>query len=94
MNLSESTRREFYKFYHTSREPQEEGSYINDMVIFVSKPTMMLGIQVTREIVNLLRTIANILEVTSSPSNHGNRRWYHALARSLSIELWLRTHER
>ena len=37
-------------------------------------PTLMLGMQVTREIVNLLKAIAHILEVTSSPSNHRNRR--------------------
>ena len=60
------------------------------MVIFVSKPTLMMGMQVTREIINLPSTIAHILEETSSPEDRGNKRWYHALARSLSIELWMR----
>ena len=36
------------------------------MVISVSKPTLMLGMQVTREIINLLLAIAHILEVISS----------------------------
>ena len=49
----------------------------------------MLGMRVTREIVNLLQAIAHILEVTSSLDDSENRRWYHALARSLSIKLWL-----
>ena len=48
-----------------------------------------VGMQVTREIVYLLPAIAHILEVTSSAGNRGNKRWYHALAQSMSIELWL-----
>ena len=60
------------------------------MVICVSKPTLTPGMQVTREIVNLLHAIALTLEVTSSLGDPGNRRWYHAPAQSSSIELWLR----
>ena len=64
------------------------------MIISVSKPTLMLGMQVTREIVNLLQAISHILEVTSSLGNLRNKRWYHALARSLSMKLWLRLQRR
>ena len=60
------------------------------MVISVSKPTLMLGMQMTRDIVNLLPDVAHILEVTSSPSDRRKKMWYHALARSLSIRLRLR----
>ena len=45
--------------------------------------------QLIREIVNLLPTFVHILEVTLSPSDRGNKRWYHVLTKSLSIELWL-----
>ena len=54
----------------------------------------MLSVQVTREIVNLLYAIAHILKVTLSPGDRRNKRWYHALAWSLSIRLWLRLHGR
>ena len=64
------------------------------MVISVSKPTLTLGMQVTREIVNLLQAIALTLEVTSSPGDPRNIRWYHAPAQSPSIGLWLRPHKR
>ena len=47
--------------------------------------------QVTRETVNLLHAIVLTLEVTSSPRDPGNRRWYHAPTQSLSIEVWLRS---
>ena len=53
---------------------QGEGSSIDDTVIYVSKPTLTPGMQVTREIVNLLHTIALALEVTLSPGDTGNRR--------------------
>ena len=70
--------------------PQEEGSSIDYMVISVSKPTMMLGMQVTREIINLLPAIAHILEVTLSLGDCRSKRRYCTLAWSLSIEVWLR----
>ena len=63
----------------------KRGSSINNMIISISKPTLMFGMQVTREIVNLLLAIAHILEVTSSPGDRENKRWYHALARSPCI---------
>ena len=44
------------------------------MVILVSKPTMVLDMQVRREIINLLQVIAHILEVTSSTNDLGNKR--------------------
>ena len=50
--------------------------------------------QVRREIVNLLHAIALTLEVTSSPGDPGNRRWYHAPVQSPSIELRLRPRRR
>ena len=50
----------------------------------------MLVMQVAREIINILQAIVHILEVTLSPSDHGNKRWNHALSRSLGIELWVR----
>ena len=46
--------------------------------------------QVTREIINLLQVVALTLEVTLSPSDPGNRRWYHAPTQSPIIEIWLR----
>ena len=81
-NLNESTRRELYRFQSTSSEPQEEGSSIDNKVISISKPTLMLSMQVTREIVNLPQAIAHILEVTLSLGDRKNIRWYHALAQS------------
>ena len=60
------------------------------MVISALKPTLMLGKQVTREIVNLRQAIVLTLEVTSSPGDPKNRRRYHAPAKSPSIELWIR----
>ena len=73
---------ELYELYHTSSEPQEEGSSIDDMVIFVSKLNLMLGMPVTREIINLLQAIAHILEVALILGCPRNRRWYHAPIRS------------
>ena len=45
-NLNKSIGRELYEFQHKSREPQDQGSSIDVMVIFVCKLTMMLGMQV------------------------------------------------
>ena len=56
------------------QEPQEEGSYIVNMVIFVLKSILMPSMQVIREIVNILQSIAHILEVTLSPDGSENRR--------------------
>ena len=53
---------------------------IDDIVISVSKATLMLDMQVTREILKLLQAIAHILEVTSLPGDVRNKRWYHNLA--------------
>ena len=65
------------------KRAQAEGSSIDDTVISVSKPILTPAI----EIVNLLQAIALTLEVTSSPGNPKNIRWYHAPAQSPSIEL-------
>ena len=87
MNLEEFTKRELYKFKHTSSKPQGEHSSIDDMVIFVFKPTMTSGMQVTIEIVNVLQAIALTLGITLSLDYPKNRKWYHAPAGSPSIEL-------
>ena len=76
------------------KRAQEEGSSINDTIISISKPTLTSGMQVIREIVNLLQAIKITLEVTSSPGDPWNRWWYHAPLQSSSIELWWRPHER
>ena len=44
------------------KQAQEEGSSIDDMVISISKPTLMLDMQVPREIVNLILDFAHVLE--------------------------------
>ena len=88
--LNEFTGRELCRFKHTSSDPQGEGSSIDDTVISILKPTLTLGMQMTREILNLLQAIALTFQVTSSPGNLGTRRWYHAPGQSLSIKLWLR----
>ena len=49
--------------------------------------------QVTKEIINLLRDIIHILEVTSSLGGPKNRRWCHALAWRMSIKLCLRSRD-
>ena len=56
------------------KRPHEEGSSINNMIIFVLKPTLMLGMQVTREIINLLLTISHLLEATSSTDDHRKKK--------------------
>ena len=42
----------------------------------------------TREMINPLKAIIHILEITSSPSCQGNKRWYHA-PMEFQIKLWL-----
>ena len=52
-------------FQHISSEPLREGLSINDMTIFVCKPTLMQGMFMTRAIENSLWIIAHTLKLIS-----------------------------
>lgn len=86
--------RELYKFWHTSKDLQEEGSSIEDINIFRLKPTRMYDMLVTREITSLPLVIAHMWVTTLSLGALRNRRWYLALVLSPSIVSWLRQRER